>query len=98
LVASWRLLPGPPCERSAAGVLVLLDISAVLLVTLISRIDRDVALSTLLVDIALAGFARIRRKIRGRFAFSSGAGTFIAAAGWRDRRQIFFRHCNPHLL
>jgi hypothetical protein len=66
--------------------LVLLDISSVLLVALISRINRDIALAALLVDIALAGFACICRKIRGRFAFSSSAGAFIAAArGW-DRR------------
>jgi hypothetical protein len=75
--------------------LVLLDISSVLLVALISRINRDIALAALLVDIALAGFARIRRKIRGRFILVSSAGAFIAAAGWGDRRQILFRHCNP---
>ena len=91
-MASCRLLPGPPCDRSAAGVFLLVDISAILLITLISRIHCNIVLASLLIDIAMPRLGGVRSKVARLFNIILISRPFVApACGW-DRRQMLFRH------
>jgi hypothetical protein len=64
---------------------------AILLIALVSRIGRDIALTALLVDVAVPGFRRIGLKIGIMLGFG-GTRPFVGSTGGRHRRQILFRH------
>src|SRR5579883_1898484 len=95
--AFCSLLPGPPCERSAAGFL-RGAISAVLLKALVPGVLRDVSRLSLLREVLLLGPVAGALQIGGLVFLAGAARSLVAPPGRWNGWRVTLCHRRPHAL